>query len=370
MPLHFNRIFVKFNTILASIFMVAGIVACDQDDDNATTIEPNENEFVSLLTNQVDEVILPSVRNYETAMLNLDSAVQTFAANPKQQHNLDAVKNNFKTAYLAFQAVGVHNYFATATSALVVNTNLYPVDTSLLNSFIENRTYQFNDHSQRRANGFPAIDFMLHHANNSMTYFENDKRLDFLVALVQSMRTNAVNLSSSWNSFRNDFIENGGVALGSSVSVQLNQSIIYYELRVREDKVGIPIGRLGPNDSPIPADQTKIEAYYLSLEEGNESFTLALVRAAIEEMEDLYLGSTLNGEGQGYDDLLIARNQSSVDKDIKNQFEAIYTILDNRSSISGDETLYLAVQRIITLYKTDLLPLLNVQDADGANDGD
>ncbi|MEL6718516.1 MAG: hypothetical protein AAFP82_07355, partial [Bacteroidota bacterium] len=170
---------------------------------------------------------------------------------------------------------------------------------------------------------------------------------------------------------KTNFIENGGTQLGSSISVQLNESLVYYEDHIRENKVGIPIGRLGPNDSPIAADATKIEAYYQAQAEGNDQFSLALLKAAVEEMEDIYLGETIEGvNGKGYEDLLLARGQASIDEDIKAQYQKIYDLIDKRSNIAGDESLYSAIQEIVTLYKSDLFPVLNIQDADGANDGD
>ncbi|MEM9681356.1 MAG: hypothetical protein AAF901_13620, partial [Bacteroidota bacterium] len=177
---------------------------------------------------------------------------------------------------------------------------------------------------------------------------------------------------SRWTgNLRENFIDNGGVELGSSVSVQLNRSLIYYEEHIRGNKVGLPIGRLGPNDTPIEPDATKIEGYYQALQDGNGNISLILLKAAIEEMEDLYLGTTSSDEdGIGYEDLLINIEQSSIDMDIKAQYQKIYDQISNRSGISGDEDLYNSIQDLVTLYKSDLFPVLNVQDADGANDGD
>ena len=85
----------------------------------------------------------------------------------------------------------------------------------------------------------------------------------------------------------------------------------------------------------------------------------------------MYLGETAEGtNGKGYDDLLIVREQISIDEEIKAQYQIIYDLLDKRTSISGDEELYSAIQSIVTIYKSDLFPVLNVQDADGSNDGD
>ncbi len=174
-------------------------------------------------------------------------------------------------------------------------------------------------------------------------------------------------------SLKENFISNDGVEIGSSIHVQLNSSLSYYEDHIRENKVGLPIGRIGPLDSPIEADPSKIEAYYQSLYDGNDLFALSLVKESIQEMEGLYLGgNTLRNNliNSGYDRLLISRGHTEVDSDIKSQFDLIYAKIDERTSISGNTDLYDAIQGLITIIKSDLFPLLNIQDADGKNDGD
>lgn len=355
--------------LVAAIISSAIFTACNNkpDDDG-----PTETDFTDHLSNQVNEVILPTMVTYQGKMSAFVTAVDEFAAS-LDEANLASLRSAYQEAYLAYQAAAVHNYFATANQGLVSTSNLFPVDTVLLANLIANESYNFNTTAQERANGFPAIDYMLYGPDDILTYFMEDaKRLSFLQALVDAMKLKSESLADQWGgSLKTNFVQNGGTALGSSISVQLNESLLYYEDHIRENKVGIPIGRLGPNDSPIPADPTKMEAYYQSLFDGNESFTLALLSASIEEMEDIYLGTTsTDTDGQGYDDLLKAREQSSIDEDIKLQFEAIYDQISSRTSISGDESLYERIQSLVTLYKSDLFPLLNVQDADGANDGD
>ncbi|MEN0051162.1 MAG: imelysin family protein, partial [Bacteroidota bacterium] len=226
-----------------------------------------------------------------------------------------------------------------------------------------------------RANGFPAIDFMLYGSDDVLAYFEADsKRLAFLKALVNDMKIKADALVDRWTgNLKTNFVGNGGTQLGSSISVQLNESLVYYEVHVRENKVGIPIGLLGPNDSPIDPDASKIEAYYQAVSEGNENFALELLKATVEEMEDMYLGEAADGtDGDGYEDLLLAREQSEIDASIKAQFQNIYNEIASRTTVStaGNRSLYNAIQEIVTLYKSDLFPVLNVQDADGKTDGD
>ena len=360
--------------LLASI--IGLITACESDDeameDALDQNNPSQTDFSDLLQNQIDHIIIPAMDDYQLKMSNLKLSSEQFLANTDSQR-LSDLRQNFKVAYESYQAAAVHNYFATQNQALVATGNLYPVDTAALEVFIDNRTYNFSTAAQQRANGFPALDYLLYGVLDPLPLFTADNdRLDFLNELISFMNDKAINLANSWKgNLRSNFISNGGTQLGSSISVQLNESILYYEVHIRENKVGIPIGRLGPNDSPIAPDATKIEGFYYAQTMGNEDFTLSLLRASIREMERIYLGEgTSTLDDQGYDDLLRVRNQSAVDNDIKAQFDSIYQEIENRSSISGNNELYNKVQGLITLYKSDLFPLLNVQDADGANDGD
>lgn len=358
-----NRI-VVFSLILVATFTM---VSCG--DGNGGT---DDNDYVNLLTNEVDEVIIPSMEYYETKMVELETAVANFADSTNEAY-LTTLRNAFKSAYLTYQKAAVHNYYATINQALVSTSNLYPIDVTVLNSLIDSEATNFGGAAQIRANGFPAMDYLLYGNDNVVSYFEADaKRIKFLEALVKFMQEKATSLVNAWKgNLRENFINNGGTSLGSSLSVQLNQTLVYYEEHIRGNKVGLPIGLNGPNDTPIDPDATKVEAYYTSQAAGNESFTMDLLKAAIEGIEAMYLGKSSDGSnGQGYDDLAIAREQASVDTDIKAQFQEIYTTINSRGSISGDNDLYNEVQKIITLFKSDLFPVLNIQDADGSNDGD
>lgn len=361
-----------FNKKLVVCVFALALALCFSSckDDDAS--EPSADDYVNVLTNEVDNVIIPTMVNYKNAMEAFEDATNTFSASVNQA-NLDAVRAAYRTAYLAYQGAAIHDYYATANVDLVETSNLFPVDLTVLDNLIENRAYNFNTTNQRRANGFPAIDFMLYGASDVVEYFASDNnRTDFLAALVSFMTNKAKILSDSWSgNLRDNFIENGGVDLGSSISVQLNQSLIYYEEHVRENKVGIPIGLLGPNDTPIAPDATKREAYYSAIFDGNDSFSLELVKATLTSFENLYLGRSIAGnDGQGYDDLVTFRGQQAIDADIKNVYRAIFLALESRTSIAGDDSLYQAIQSLVTKYKTDLFPILNVQDADGLVDGD
>ncbi len=353
----------KLNISILSVYLFFSISCINQNNT------PNENAFTELLSNQVNEVILPTFIDYYDQTSALSNAAHNLSLSISEQRITEFVEA-YKNAYTAYQRAAVHNYFSTENQALVRNTNLYPIDIDVLNNLIENNLYNFSTTSQERANGFPALDYLIF-GNESESFYEllssSDKTVEFIIQLCSSINDRANRIVEDWSgSLKDNFIQNGGTALGSSISVQLNNSLIYYEEHIRENKAGLPIGLIGPNDSPIPADPTKIEAYHNSVYEQSEDFTLLQLKTSVEEMENIYLG----GIGQGYDDLLIERAHTDLDQDIKDLFQQIYFEIEERQTITQNTELYETIQELVTLYKSDLLPILNVQDADGASDGD
>ncbi|MFK7900536.1 MAG: imelysin family protein [Cyclobacteriaceae bacterium] len=355
---------------IAHIFLTSIICSllCFACDDIEST-DGSSSEYKSLLINQYDNVIIPSMIAYQSTLSDLKIATSTFV-NTTNNGNFSNLKAAYDSAYFAYQRAVVNNYKSSENLEQI--SNIFKIDTNKANSYITNRNYNFNDvFSQKDANGFPIMDFMIFKPSDPISYFNADpKRKDFLDTLAKSMSANMDNILANWSTLRGEFTSSGGTNIGSSISTQLNRSLIYYEKMIREEKVGIPIGKKKPGDS-FAADTTEIEAYYRSVNDGNEAFTLALLKQAIMGIENIYLGRSLTGNNeQGYDDILNSLGKSGINTDIKQQFTDIYTEINSRTSISGDEELYNKVQGIITLFKTDLLTALNVQDTDSANDGD
>ncbi len=326
-------------------FLLITLFSCN----STTTNPPTQNSFVELLTNQVDNIIIPTLLDYQENINELNNSIQTISLNSNDQ-DIIILKQAFEKAYTSYQAAAVHNYFAVENQSLISNTNLFPIDEISLENFIANNSYNFSTTAQERANGFPALDYMIYSNGEIgfLSYLQEDvNRLPFMIKLIASMKVRADRIVDTWTgNLRQNFIDNGGTALGSSVSVQLNNTVIYYEEHIRENKVGLPVGLIGPNDSPIPPDTTKIESYYKASSSGTEEFTLSLLRSAIEEMEDIYLGL----DDKGYDDLLFERDHQDIDEDIKELYTRIFNTIDNRESITGDDELYLVVQELVTIY--------------------
>lgn len=370
-----KMIFIKLqrvHVLLLSLLLAYSIISCDGDGGSLNL--NGQDDYTELLTNQINDVIIPSIDTYKNDTKALFES-STIFCDSKNEENLITLLEAYNSSYKSYQSAALHNYYANINYDLVNTTNLFPIDTLLLADIIASKSYNFSSNSQKRANGFPALDYLFYSSINPLdTFVLDENRCDYVIRLSESIANKAGQLYSMWTgSLKENFIGNDGIEIGSSIHVQLNSVLSYYEDHIRENKVGLPIGRIGPLDSPIESDPTKIEAFYHSQYDGNDLFALSLVRESIQEMENLYLGGNASRNdllNSGYDRLLISRGHAEVDTNIKSQFDLIYTKIDERTSITGSTDLYDAIQGLITIFKSDLFPLLNIQDADGKNDGD
>ena len=367
--------------LIATTFMTS----CTDPDDNQPIIvdtlnpaldtNPSANPVAmevsisNVLTNQVDGVIIPTFQNYLNEMNQLLSQVDQFVTDirldskPQGDGGLGVVADAYIEAYTAYQAAAAHHYFATVSNDLINTTNIYPIDPDLLNDLVLNQSFNFNSTVQQEANGFPALDYLLYGSDDLVADLQDEpERLGFMLELVTAMRDGAELLVMSWTGpLRDDFTNSIGLESGSSISQQLNGVVRYLETHIRDNKIGFVIGR-GSEDNSIDPNPRHREGFFQSRIDDSDDISLGLLRAAIEEMEDIYLGATeTGGEGLGYEELLIDGKQTILDVAIKDQYDLIYDIIDGSTSISTDDVLYNSVDDLIILYRSQLLPALNIQ---------
>jgi len=360
---------------LSSIALLS-IIACEDADDLADGSDTSETLAIydDVLENLSENVITPSITQYQTSITSLSEAVDEFSQTTTQV-NLDAVKTAYKTAYLDFQKIAIHNFGTIAELKLSETNNFYPVDTTDAKEFIEAEDYDFSDilgsDSHKKANGFPVIDYLLHNDDVPLTLFENDdKAITFLDTLVGYMLATATEINTSWATEKENYVANTGIQSGSSLSTHINASLAWFEDAIRDDKVGNIIGKNSPNEE-FDAIENALEAYFEAEANSNEDFSIELLESAIDAFEKFYLGNDDDGtEGKGFDDVLEELGKTSIDTEIKAQFTSIKNTIDTRGQISGDDALHAAIQEIITIWKSDFFNALNITDGDGISDGD
>lgn len=367
--------------ILLLITTFLGLVSCSSDSSNEETSNDNFNR-TEMLTNWADNLIIPRYVNYQSKLVALQTSTTIFIETPDQT-NLDALRNNWLEAYKAYQYVGSFAIGKAAEINLNSTVNIYPTNTSGIQTNIASGSYDFNLLSQYDKQGLPALDYMINGLATSdaeiidfyVTHTDATKYKQYLVDLVNQLKANIDLVVADWNgSFRTVFINSNGNSVSSSVNRMVNNFVKYFEKDIRSGKVGIPAG-IFSNGTLFPE---KVEAYH------KNDISKLLLNEAIMATQDFFNGKHFNAttEGASLKSYLVylntVRSGQSLSTIINNQFEVInntnaslndsfssQVLSNNTAMISSFD----AMQQNIVYFKLDMMQALNISvdyvDADG-----
>lgn len=360
------------------IISLAGLSACNDDEPGGRT---NTNDFDRqvMLEDMANQVILPAYLELNITTLGLESAINDFTAAPSQS-TLDLAQASLKDAWLAWQGVNLFQFGPAESNGLRSALNNFPTDDRTIEANIEAGEYNLSSLSNLKAIGLPAIDYLLHGAEDaaiidlyttSETAAKRKAYLHDLAALVsERVSTTYGTWSPEAGNFATSFAENDGSAVGSSLSEMVNAFNLQYERYTRDSKIGIPAGvrSLGV---PIPEST---EAFY-----GGYSLELAI--ANLQAYKELFKGS--DREGLDLGDYLISLNASNeagaLEEQINAQLDVCITALQNLDDPlsetirnNNDEVLnsYVELQRLVVLLKAELPSAMGVTITFQDNDGD
>ncbi len=364
------------------IFVAAVIVACSSSSDDTSGGGSDDFSRSALLTNLADNIIIPSLQDFEMKMTALKSSVIAFTSTPNQT-NLDAARTNWLTAYKAWQHVEMFNIGkAEALNQYYYFMNIYPVTVSDIENGVSSGMYDLNSTSYHDAQGFPALDYLLYGVASDdvsiLAKYTNDGNAqgykDYLTDVVNQMDTLTQQVVTDWTTvYRNQFVTSTENTATSSLNKFVNDFIFYYEKGLRANKFGIPAGVFSTN--PLPE---KVEGYY------NREVSKALSLEALRAVQDVFNGKAFNGSQTGesfktYLEFLDAnRDGQSVSEAINNQFNMARTEIqgldDNfYNQINTDNTsmteAFDALQIAVVFLKVDMVQAFNISvdyvDADG-----
>ena len=330
----------------------------------------------SILINYSENIIIPRYNTFKVSMDNLKNTVDTFISSPTVE-NYDLVQLNWTEAYKKWQYIEVFNIGKAEQIMFNLTMNTFPVSKERVDSNIENEKTDLTNPNDWAAQGFPAIDYMLHGiADNKESvidiYNSNTKYSGYLSTLVSTMSSNTDIVVEDWETYKDSFNSSYENNATSAFNMMVNDFVFYFEKGLRTNKIGIPAGRF--SSQPLP---DRIEAYYFSKNGfGNISKVLAL--ESRNGAEELFLGKDSSGnEGASYKtylDYLETDIGSSVQTKLLSAKDAINALDDNfLDQINNNNTLMLvafdALQTIVVNLKTDMLSNFNVAvdytDADG-----
>ena len=330
----------------------------------------------SILTNFSENIIIPRYNNFKSSMDNLKSSIDTFVNAPNSE-NYDALQDNWIDAYKKWQYVEVFNISKAEEIMYGLKMNTYPVGKERIDNNIEEGKTDLTNPNDWAAQGFPALDYMLHGIAQTKDevielYNSDTKYGNYLTTLSSTMNENTIQVVDDWTTYKDEFNSSFDNSATSAFNMMVNDFVFYFEKGLRTNKIGIPAGRF--SNDPLP---DRIEAYYYSKNSfGNLSKTLAL--EARKGFEVLFLGQNSNGtEGASYKsylDYLESDIGSSVQTKLILAKDAIEALDDNfLTQIAENNTAMLlafdALQTIVVNLKTDMLSNFNIAvdytDADG-----
>lgn len=394
----------RFLLYFSLFFLTISLVnSCDKDDDNnviigcvdenAINYDPaateacadnccqydssdNNGSFdrVGLLTNWVDNIIIPKYAAFQNNLDALASSINFFTSSPDTS-SLQAVSNDWFIAYKTWQHLQMFNIGLAETLEYQEKINIYPVDLDYIEQYINDQVNDVNAFEEA-VQGFPAIDYMIHHASESdiiALYTSNSLYGDYLQVLVENMISITQLIVQDWDVYRDEFISSTDNTLTSSINMIINDFIYYYEKYFRDGKIAIPAG---VRSGGIPQPQT-VEAYYKQ----NVSKELAL--EALVACENFFSGKYLLNPGvtlESYLDYLPTSSTNNLSDDISLKFTEIEsglnTLDDNfvyQIGLSNGHIpmvqVFAIMQQQVALLKTDMLGALQIAvdylDTDG-----
>lgn len=362
-----------FKILIPALFI--SVFSCSDSTEN----DSGEDSFdrKEILSNTVNNIILPAYIDFETKLGALNSSAELFS-NQITVENLEALQSAFVSAYLSWQHIEMFNITKAEEIFYYKKMNIYPANVSRIESNITTGANDYDTNiNQYSAQGFPAVDYLLYglESTNSLIvdiYAQNEGNnpyMDHLVFLIQKMVSNTTQVIDDWNTKKDSFINNSGNTSASSLNMLANDFVFYYEKGLRANKIGIPSGVYS---GVLPQN---IEGYY------NQNISKVLAIEALEASYAFFNGQHFNSTQQGeslasYIDYL--DGNSSLKQDILNSMTdallKLYDLDDNFVNQINSDNIALVqvfdtIQQGVVKLKTNMLSLLGISidyyDADG-----
>ena len=370
------------NRFYSLIFSFIFLFSCSED--NSTPASSDNYDRKELLSNLVNNIIIPAHQNFNNELQLFESSVNSFN-DDRSISNLEMIQDQFIVAYRAWQYIEMFNIGYAEEIYYASKMNIYPANTTRILENINSDNVDLDGNSnQFSAQGFPAIDYLLFGvAENNIQILDiysidNNSTFTYLNLLVSKMIENTDAVIDYWETNRQEFINSTGNTSSSSLNMLANDFVYYYEKGLRANKIGIPAGVWS---GEIPQN---VEAYYKS--DISKILAIEGLQACINFFKGIHFGeSQINGEGlydylaylddTNYsdssmfiglqDDILDSFDNSMIKLEQLNNNFALQIETDNIKMLEA----YDSIQQGVVRLKTNMLSILGISvdyyDADG-----
>ena len=371
------------NLVIDEIATTEKIISNNTTDNSNSNTSSNDelNSFdhTEMLTNWVDNIIIPSITNFDNSLEIFKESATTFVNAPTTE-TLSNLKEAWLSSFLKWQHVEMFDIGLSEEIYYKNRINLYPTNVERIENNISTLNYDLDEPVNFSAQGLNSIDYLLFGiGENEVEIISkfSDENLNYgkyLTDLVDKMVSLTYEIKSSWNDeYKSSFISSTDNTASSSINKVVNDFIYYFEKGFRANKIGIPAGVF--SDKPLP---DRVEAYY------GKNYSKILALEATNAVNYFFNGNYSNDtESKGlsikdYLDYLEADKEEKLSEKINSQLEKIKTKVSelntNFSEQVSQENLkmliaYDVIQANVVFLKVDMLQVLNISvdyvDADG-----
>ena len=371
------------NLVIDEIATTEKIISNNTTDNSnlntSSNDELNSFDHTEMLTNWVDNIIIPSITNFDNSLEIFKESATTFVNAPTTE-TLSNLKEAWLSSFLKWQHVEMFDIGLSEEIYYKNRINLYPTNVERIENNISNLNYDLDKPVNFSAQGLNSIDYLLfgigENEDEIISKF-SDENLNYgkyLTDLVDKMVSLTYKIKSSWSDeYKSSFISSTDNTASSSINKIVNDFIYYFEKGYRANKIGIPAGVF--SDKPLP---DRVEAYY------GKNYSKILALEATDAVNYFFNGNYSNDtESKGlsikdYLDYLETDKEEKLSEKINSQLEKIKTKISelntNFSEQVNQENLkmliaYDVIQANVVFLKVDMLQVLNISvdyvDADG-----
>ena len=375
------------STCIIAFFVMMGISWSCGSSEGDPDPGPDELDRGPILTHWVDNIIIPSYNNFQVKLSAMTTASDAFRSTPNAS-TLEALRSAWVNAYAEWQTVELFEVGPGDKYTIRNFFNIYPADEAGIAEYMANPSSNMAVPASYARQGFPALDYLINGlADNDaaiLVYYTTDpdasQRIAYLKRITDRMNDLLNSVISEWEgTYRNTFINNTGLDIGSSMGLMVNAYVLNYERYIRSGKFGIPSGAMTSSGGVKYPE--KVEAYY------KKDISQVLAQTAHQTSVNFFNGVNVVTEQEGpsfksYLDALGAKDTSTntlLSTLINTQFGASNTKINALSSNfyeqvqSNNQAMidaYTELQKAVRMLKVDMTSAMSITITYTDNDGD